>query len=207
MRWSKLWLAVVWAILVASSGFGVVAQPSTDAPGQPPPLPAVEFSDKNRPVAVKNIAFSLKWTYSYPGNVSYEGYTKIYSKLVHEGKVLVQEESDIADRFGFILEGKSTDFVIDASGWQAIDLFISYTPDFKMSNNATRNQWYVPGAVTLLPPIIVIVFAIVTKEVFNSLYLGIFFAAFIVKQYNPFTAFLTTCDTYIVESIGEVSQA
>lgn len=64
-----------------------------------------------------------------------------------------------------------------------------------------------PYAVTLLSPLVVIAFAILTKEDIYSLYLGIVLAAFILKQYKTFATFLSTCRSHIIQSIGDVSHA
>lgn len=172
-----------------------------------PPLPEVSFKDSNRPVAIQNIKFTLDWSIAYQGDADYVGVTKLYQKLVHNGVTIYDEVGDVSDDSGFVLEGKAPEIIINERGWQTVDLFVSYTADFAVSNNATRNQWYVPGGVTLLPPIVVIVIAFWTREVIYALYLGIFFACFIIKQYNPFAAFLITLDTYIVQSIGNVDHA
>jgi hypothetical protein len=43
----------------------------------------------------------------------------------------------------------------------------------------------VPGAVTLLPPLLTVVLAIVTGDVLVSLFVGMWGGALIVCQYNP----------------------
>lgn len=198
MRGGWVWTVVVWVAVVWRG----------DVLGQAaPPLPAVKFSDRNRPVGVQNVEFSVIWDYTYTGNVSYVGFNKLYQRLVHDGKVILEQESAVSDDTGLVLVGKGAGFILDVRGWQTIDLFISYTPDFAVTKNATRQQWYVPGGVTLLPPLVVIFIAFATREVIYALYLGIFFATFIVEQYNPFAAFLTTLDKYIVQSIGDVGHA
>jgi len=58
-----------------------------------------------------------------------------------------------------------------------------------------------PGFLTLLPPLIAILLALITKDVFSSLFLGIFTAALMLNFLNPLTAFLRTIDKYIVNAL------
>lgn len=55
-----------------------------------------------------------------------------------------------------------------------------------------------PGFFTLLPPLIAILLALITKDVFSSLFLGIFTASLMLNFLNPLKAFLRAIDTYIV---------
>ncbi len=58
-----------------------------------------------------------------------------------------------------------------------------------------------PGIFTLLPPLIAILLALVTKDVFTSLFLGIFTSAMLLNLLNPLTAFLRSLDTYLVRAL------
>ena len=59
------------------------------------------------------------------------------------------------------------------------------------------------GIVSLLPPILAIVLAFVTRQVLLSLFLGIFSGALMLNGWNPFIAFLRTLDSYIVGSLAD----
>ncbi len=58
-----------------------------------------------------------------------------------------------------------------------------------------------PGFSTLLPPLIAIILALITRDVFSSLFLGIFTASLLLNLLNPLTAFLRSVDTYIVNAL------
>ncbi|MFA5597500.1 MAG: hypothetical protein WDA26_08040, partial [Pusillimonas sp.] len=64
-----------------------------------------------------------------------------------------------------------------------------------------------PGWVSLLPPIIAIVFAILTKQVLPSLLLGIWVGAFFIYDYNLLFSFLRALDKYLIGAITEPSHA
>ena len=59
------------------------------------------------------------------------------------------------------------------------------------------------GVLSLLPPILAIVLAFLTKQVFLSLLLGILSGAILVNGGNVFNAFLRTLDTYILGSLAD----
>ncbi|OEF99383.1 hypothetical protein BHF71_02015 [Vulcanibacillus modesticaldus] len=58
------------------------------------------------------------------------------------------------------------------------------------------------GWISIIPPLLTIVLAIVTKEVFFSLGVGIFTGALILSDYNLFTAFEKTFTT-LFENVGD----
>ncbi len=59
------------------------------------------------------------------------------------------------------------------------------------------------GLLSLLPPLIAIVLAFITKEVILSLFLGVFTGAIMTNGWNPFLGFLRTLDQYIVGSLAD----
>lgn len=60
----------------------------------------------------------------------------------------------------------------------------------------------IPGWVSLLPPLIAIFLALVTRQVLISLFLGIFSGAFILYEYNFFTSFARMLDTILIQAIN-----
>ncbi|MGB4552776.1 MAG: Na+/H+ antiporter NhaC family protein, partial [bacterium] len=60
------------------------------------------------------------------------------------------------------------------------------------------------GILSILPPLIAIVLAIVTKQVLISLFLGIFAGTMILTGYNPLNAFLTLVNM-LFENLGDAS--
>lgn len=59
------------------------------------------------------------------------------------------------------------------------------------------------GWLSLLPPLLAIVLAFVTKQVLISLFLGIFVGAMMLNGWNPFYGFLRTMDNYMVGSLAD----
>jgi len=59
------------------------------------------------------------------------------------------------------------------------------------------------GLLSLLPPVLAILLAFITKQVLLSLFLGIFVGALILYGGNPFIAFLRTLDEFMLGSIAD----
>jgi Na+/H+ antiporter NhaC len=60
----------------------------------------------------------------------------------------------------------------------------------------------IPGWMSILPPLIAIVLALLTKEMLISLFSGIWVGVSIMLSYNPVTGFLRSLDTYIVDTLA-----
>lgn len=61
----------------------------------------------------------------------------------------------------------------------------------------------IPGWFSLLPPVIAIVLALITREVITSLFIGIWVGATFVFAYNPFFGFLRALDKYVLSSLAD----
>ncbi len=64
-----------------------------------------------------------------------------------------------------------------------------------------------PGWLSLVPPILAISLALITRDVLVSLFLGVFGGALIVYDWNPLVAFARTIDHFIVEQIADSDHA
>ncbi len=65
-----------------------------------------------------------------------------------------------------------------------------------------------PGFLTLLPPLVAIVLALVTRQVLLSLVTAVWLGAAIANgTLNPLTAFLRTADSYIVPALADTDHA
>ena len=64
-----------------------------------------------------------------------------------------------------------------------------------------------PGWLSVLPPLVAICLALITKDVLVSLFLGIFGGALILFDWNPFTAFARSIDAFIAPALTDPSQA
>jgi Na+/H+ antiporter NhaC len=60
-----------------------------------------------------------------------------------------------------------------------------------------------PGWLTLLPPLVAIVLALVFREVIVSLFAGIWLGALILAGWNPLTATLTSVDSHVLGALTE----
>lgn len=63
-----------------------------------------------------------------------------------------------------------------------------------------------PGWLSLLPPLVAIVLALVFREVVISLFAGIWFGALLVAQWNPLTATMISVDRFIVEGLADTDK-
>ena len=59
------------------------------------------------------------------------------------------------------------------------------------------------GIISLLPPLLAIALAFITRQVLLSLFIGVFSGALMMNGWNPFIAFLRTLDSYIVNSLAD----
>lgn len=59
----------------------------------------------------------------------------------------------------------------------------------------------IPAFVSILPPLIAIVMALITRQVIVALFVGIWLGATFVFGYNPITGFFRTLDHYIINAL------
>lgn len=62
-----------------------------------------------------------------------------------------------------------------------------------------------PGIISILPPALAILLALIFRQVIFSLLLGIYTGAFFIYGYNPLTAFLRLADVYIINALIDKS--
>ncbi len=60
-----------------------------------------------------------------------------------------------------------------------------------------------PGWVSLVPPLVAILLALIIREVLVSLLTGIFIGALVIYNFDPFTAFLRMTDTILLNSLAD----
>lgn len=60
----------------------------------------------------------------------------------------------------------------------------------------------IPGWLTLLPPLIAILAALLFRQVYVALFAGIWLGAFIIKDFNPLAGLLYVVDHYVVDSLA-----
>jgi Na+/H+ antiporter NhaC len=73
----------------------------------------------------------------------------------------------------------------------------TWTPDLRQ----------LPGALSLLPPVMAIVLAILVRQALLALFAGVWLGALFVHGYNPLTALIRCFDTYLPGALAESSHA
>lgn len=65
----------------------------------------------------------------------------------------------------------------------------------------------IPGWLSLLPPLIAITLAFITRQVLIALFCGVWLGAWFVYDYNIFIGFMKTVDHYLVSSLADEGHA
>ena len=65
----------------------------------------------------------------------------------------------------------------------------------------------VPGYVSLLPPLVAIIAAVLLRQVLVSLFAGIWLGALFIYDFNPLVALLRTADRFVVSTVANVDNA
>lgn len=71
----------------------------------------------------------------------------------------------------------------------------------------TQSVSAIPGWLSLLPPLLAIILALLTKEMLISLFAGIWVGVTIMMSYNPVRGFLGSLDGYIVDNLADPGHA
>eukprot|EP00892_Ulva_mutabilis_P010777 jgi/Ulvmu1/8071/UM004_0308.1 len=149
--------------------------------------------------------FELSWA---PGDLPQPG-TEISCRLLRDGEVIASssfpafEESDYEDGSSTLVStGSCGTFQTGKTGRSSILLQLAFDDTFQDAAEYDFSVRVIPGAVTILPPLVAVGMAIATRDVLPSLFCGIWIAAFLVHSYDPFRGFLRTLDTYIIESFA-----
>jgi len=91
---------------------------------------------------------------------------------------------------------------IEVSKYGNPDIIVNFT-----FTNSVKNETYItvieddtrvmPGWVSIIPPLVIIALAIITRQVLISLFIGIWTCATLVHNYNPGTALIRSLDHYL----------
>lgn len=99
------------------------------------------------------------------------------------------------------------------SGGQVIDE-LRFTQSGKQHihwrvNNETYQQTVLvlPGVFSLIPPLLAILMALITKQILISLFVGVWIGIIFIQDYAVFDALLSFFDTYLVEAVTDSSHA
>ncbi|PJB00245.1 MAG: sodium:proton antiporter, partial [Ignavibacteriales bacterium CG_4_9_14_3_um_filter_30_11] len=63
----------------------------------------------------------------------------------------------------------------------------------------------IPGWLSLVPPLLAILLALIFRQVIIALLIGIFSGAIFINDYNPLIGLLKVIDTYIINALTDVS--
>lgn len=64
-----------------------------------------------------------------------------------------------------------------------------------------------PNWTSLLPPLIAIAFALISRQIIFSLFIGVFTGSLLLHGYNPLTAFLKLIERFIVPALADADHA
>ncbi|MDN5279300.1 MAG: hypothetical protein PWR01_3265 [Clostridiales bacterium] len=73
--------------------------------------------------------------------------------------------------------------------------------------SATTSIRTINGWLSIFPPLIAIILAFITKEVISSLFIGIWFGATLVYDFNPLLGFLRALDKYLLNALADPGHA
>ena len=111
-----------------------------------------------------------------------------------------------------LIKGEDYSKTIDAvviNGKIDTAITVEETGDFDISlaniNVPHSNIRILPGILSIIPPVLAIILALIFRQVIISLLLGVYIGVIFVFDYNPFTAILRLIDTYIINSISDTS--
>ena len=74
-------------------------------------------------------------------------------------------------------------------------------------NGPSESRTVLPGWVTLLPPLVAIVLAFLTRQVLVALFCGVWVGATFAYSLNPLASFLHSIDNYIVGALADPDHA
>ncbi|RKY94835.1 MAG: Na+/H+ antiporter NhaC family protein [Ignavibacteriae bacterium] len=63
----------------------------------------------------------------------------------------------------------------------------------------------IPGLLSVIPPLLAIILALIFRQVILSLIFGIYVGAVFIYDYNPLTGLLRLADKYVINAISDVS--
>ena len=135
-------------------------------------------------VALKGINFSISINglpdslHTVKAKVESENYSSNYTFLVSKGKV-------------------DTSISINSTGNFKITL-----PEINKVEAGVR---VLPGILSIIPPLVAILLALIFRQVIISLMLGVYIGAVFIFNYNPLTGLLRLIDTYIINTLLDPS--
>jgi Na+/H+ antiporter NhaC len=113
------------------------------------------------------------------------------------------DTGELTEEFDCTVPGS---FINGASNWREIIVHVG-TPGSTTASQATHGINLMPGGLTILPIIIMLVVALLTHQVLFALYVGVFMGAWFINGYNPLTGFERSLDEYMPNAIADQDHA
>jgi Na+/H+ antiporter NhaC len=105
---------------------------------------------------------------------------------------------DLIDTVSFSFSGTETEKKISFKNSGTYYLYENY-------NKTNHHIKVIPAILSIIPPLLAILIALIFRQVLFSLLIGIFIGAFFIYDYNPLLAFMRTVDVYIINSLIDKS--
>ena len=121
--------------------------------------------------------------------------------MVFKGKILKLKDIGLFDRIYVNgAEIKSDRIVFSQTGTYTVTVV-------QGGRELTFSVYSLEGILTLLPPLIAIILALIFKEVVVSLFVGIFTGALLLSRFDFISAFFNVIDKYILNAIADKNRA
>ena len=112
--------------------------------------------------------------------------------------VVIQNEQNKNEFLLIVSAGKiDTHLTINKSG--------NYSVTFPELNIETLSIRVLPGLLSIVPPLLAILMALIFRQVIVSLIFGVYIGAVFIYNYNPLIALLRLIDKYIISAISDTS--
>ncbi len=124
-------------------------------------------------------------------------------------KLSIKEPSNSLTKVYFISENKQDTVTFSISGTKE-EVKIKFNQIgkyylFVNGKNTDKSIRVIPAILSIIPPLLAILIALLFRQVLFSLLVGIFSGAFFIYDYNPIIAFMRTVDVYIINSLIDKS--
>ncbi|KAL0244930.1 hypothetical protein GEMRC1_009010 [Eukaryota sp. GEM-RC1] len=154
------------------------------------------------PVSTSNVPFSIHFKFA----LKTSDYADFEDTIVRFAVTLddrVYSDVNVTLTDERIQSGSISDILLDSLGRHRLSLSCTSCPNSYHSFQINT----LPGFFTILPQILIIVTAIVTKQVIPSLFIGLFVASLFIWNFNPITALFKTMTEYLVYALIDVGHA
>jgi Na+/H+ antiporter NhaC len=157
------------------------------------------------PVAVYKEDFSFDVDVSFLPPLSLTGTELLFWRVRRDTNTIGSGFVNITTDEGSLISTFGADLSDDYVGKNRYIIEASLNQTFPSAEVAKESILVklVPGPVTLLPPLVTVFVAAYTKNVLLSLFSGIYFAALIIWNYNPFYAFINLFSNLIIYSFSD----